>query len=142
MDKAIRVLLTKPTLDCHDRGVRYVARKFRDAGFEVIFSNFLLTSEIIQTAMQEDVHVIGVSTSSGGHMAVFEEIAAAIKDQGLDDVILLGGGVIPEDDQATLAEWGVRAVFGPGTTAADAIALIRDGVRANQGDTSVQGDGA
>ena len=82
MADTIRVLLAKPTQDCHDRGVRYVARKFRDAGLEVIFSNFLLASEIVHTAVQEDVHVIGVSVSAGGHMPVFEDLIAAMKENG------------------------------------------------------------
>jgi len=123
--EAIRVLLAKPTHDCHDRGVRLVARKFRDAGFEVIFSNFLLPSEILNTAVEEDVRVIGVSASAGGHMPIFEDLIAGLKDQGLDDVMLIGGGVIPADDELVLKEWGVQAVFGPGTTAEDAIELIR-----------------
>ncbi|MCP5368908.1 MAG: cobalamin B12-binding domain-containing protein [Hyphomicrobiales bacterium] len=125
MGEAVRVLLAKPTHDCHDRGVRLVARKFRDAGFEVIFSNFLLPSEIINTAVEEDVQVIGVSTSAGGHMPVFEDLIAGLKENGLEDVILIGGGVIPADDEAVLKDWGVKAVFGPGTTAEDAIDLIR-----------------
>ncbi len=122
----VRVLLTKPTHDCHDRGVRLVARKFRDAGFEVIFSNFLLPAEIVTTAMQEDVQVIGISSSAGGHMPVFEDLIAGLEQRGLDDIILLGGGVIPRDDEAILKTWGVKAIFGPGTTAEDAILLIRE----------------
>ncbi len=124
MPGAIRVLLAKPTQDCHDRGVRYVARKFRDEGFEVIFTNFLLASEVVNTALEEDVDVIGISSSSGGHMPVFEELIAGMRANGMDDMILLGGGVIPPDDVKTLRQWGVSAVFGPGTTAEDAIALI------------------
>jgi len=120
-----RVLLAKPSPDCHDRGVRYVARKFRDAGFHVIFMNFLLPSEIANTALDEDVQVIGVSSSSGGHMPLFEDLIALLKEQGLGDILLLGGGVIPNDDHETLKQWGVKAIFGPGTTADDAIALIR-----------------
>ncbi|MDJ0948608.1 MAG: cobalamin-dependent protein [Alphaproteobacteria bacterium] len=125
MTRPVRVLLAKPTHDCHDRGVRYVARKFRDAGFEVIFTNFLLPAEIVNTAVQEDVQVVGVSSSSGGHMPVFEDLIAGLKDQGLDDVMLLGGGVIPNEDADTLRQWGVKAIFGPGTTAEDAIDMIR-----------------
>ena len=105
--------------------MRYVARKFRDAGFEVIFTNFLLPAEIVNTAVQEDVQVVGVSSSSGGHMPVFEDLIAGLKDQGLDDVMLLGGGVIPNEDADTLRQWGVKAIFGPGTTAEDAIDMIR-----------------
>jgi methylmalonyl-CoA mutase C-terminal domain/subunit len=126
MAQRIRVLLAKPTVDCHDRGVRYLARKCRDAGFEVIFINFLLPAEIISTAIQEDVQVVGISSSSGGHMPVFEELTEAVRKHGLDDVLLLAGGVIPKDDEVTLKQWGVKAVFGPGTTAEDAIALIRE----------------
>ena len=121
----IRVLLAKPTHDCHDRGVRYVARKFRDAGFEVIFANFLLPDEVVNTALQEDVQVVGVSSSSGGHMPVFEDLIAGLKEHGMDDVLLLGGGVIPEEDETKLKTWGVAAIFGPGTTAEDAIDLIQ-----------------
>lgn len=125
MAEPIRVLLAKPTLDCHDRGVRYLARKLRDAGFEVIFANFLVASEIVKTALEEDVHVVGVSSSSGGHMPVFEELIAGLKANGLEKIILLGGGVIPAEDEVTLKEWGVKAIFGPGATAEDAIDLIR-----------------
>ncbi len=122
----VRVLLAKPTHDCHDRGVRLVARKFRDAGFEVIFFNFLLPQEIVNTAVEESVHVIGISVSSGGHMPIFEDAIAGLKDVGMDGVMLIGGGIIPPKDEATLKEWGVRAIFGPGTTADDAIAMIEE----------------
>lgn len=121
----IRVLLAKPTHDCHDRGVRLTARKFRDAGFEVIFFNFLLPQEIVETAIEESVHVIGISASSGGHMPIFEDTIAGLKEVGMDDVLLLGGGIIPAADERVLRQWGVRAIFGPGTTAEDAIELIR-----------------
>lgn len=125
MAEPIRVLLAKPTLDCHDRGVRYLARKLRDAGFEVIFANFLVASEVVKTALEEDVHVVGISSSAGGHMPVFEELIAGLKENGLENIILLGGGVIPAEDAVTLKEWGVKAIFGPGATAEDAIDLIR-----------------
>ncbi len=125
MADPIRVLLAKPTLDCHDRGVRYLARKLRDAGFEVIFANFLVASEVVKTALEEDVHVVGISSSAGGHMPVFEELIAGLKENGLENIILLGGGVIPAEDEVTLKQWGVKAIFGPGATAEDAIDLIR-----------------
>jgi len=128
MADPVRVLLAKPTHDCHDRGVRYVAKKMRDAGFEVIFTNFLLPSEIVNTAVEEDVQVVGVSSSSGGHLPVFEDLIAGLRENGLDDVVLIGGGVIPRDDVETLKASGVAAIFGPGTTAEDAIALIRERV--------------
>jgi len=133
MAKPIRVLLAKPTQDCHDRGVRYVAKKFRDAGFEVIFSNFLLADEIVHTALEEDVHVIGVSSSSGGHMPVFEDLIAGMKENGMADVVLVAGGVIPRDDEAVLRKWGVQAIFGPGASAEEAIALIREATGAATG---------
>ena len=136
MSGPIRVLLAKPTQDCHDRGVRYVARKFRDAGFEVIFTNFLLPGEVVHTALEEDVNVIGISSSSGGHMPVFEDLLAGLRAQGLEDVLVLGGGVIPADDAERLRAWGVSAIFGPGTSAEDAIALIRARVQAAPGGQS------
>jgi methylmalonyl-CoA mutase C-terminal domain/subunit len=124
--RPIRVLLAKPTHDCHDRGVRLVARKFRDAGLEVIFANFLMADEVVATAVEEDVQVVGVSSSSGGHMAVFEDLIAGLKANDLADILLLGGGVIPVDDEKVLKDWGVKAIFGPGTTAEDAIVMIQD----------------
>ena len=129
----IRVLLAKPTADCHDRGVRYLARKCRDAGFEVIFMNFLLAEEIVNVALQEDVQVVGVSSSSGGHLPVFETLTEGIRRNGLEEILLLAGGVIPEEDQARLKAWGVKAIFGPGTTAEDAIALMRAHTRREVG---------
>jgi len=122
----VRVLLAKPTHDCHDRGVRLVARKFRDAGFEVIFFNFLLPQEIVNTAVEESVQVIGISASSGGHMPIFEDTIAGLAKEGMDDVMLIGGGIIPPNDARTLKEWGIKAIFGPGTTAEDAITMINE----------------
>ncbi|MAG96036.1 MAG: cobalamin-dependent protein [Alphaproteobacteria bacterium] len=128
MSDPVRVLLAKPAMDGHDRGIRYVARKFRDAGFEVIFTNFLRASEVVATVLEEDVSAVGVSSSSGGHMPIFEQLIAGLKESGLDDVMVLGGGVIPDDDEKLLKEWGVAAIFGPGATAEDAIALIQETV--------------
>ncbi|HJP21395.1 MAG TPA: cobalamin-dependent protein [Alphaproteobacteria bacterium] len=128
MSDPVRVLLAKPAMDGHDRGIRYVARKFRDAGFEVIFTNFLRASEVVATVLEEDVSAVGVSSSSGGHMPIFEQLIAGLKESGLDDVMVLGGGVIPDEDEKLLKEWGVAAIFGPGATAEDAIALIQEAV--------------
>ena len=125
----IRVLLTKPTHDGHDRGVRFLAKKFRDAGFEVIFVNFLVAAELVQIALQEDVDVIGVSSSSHGHMPVFEELMAGLRESGMTDVLVIGGGVIPAKDAETLKAWGVSGIFGPGSTAEQAIGHIREYVR-------------
>ena len=129
MAKRTRVLLTKPTQDAHDRGVRYLARKFRDAGFEVVFTNFLIADDVITTALQEDVDVIGVSISSGGHMPVFEDLFAGLRLAGLDDVLVIGGGIIPAADARQLRQKWLGAVFGPGSSAEDAIQFIRDHVR-------------
>lgn len=124
-DAPIRVLLAKPTHDCHDRGVRLVAKKMRDAGFEVIFTNFLLPQEVVRTALDEDVDVVGISTSSGGHLPIFEDVLAGLDDHGHNDVVVIGGGVISPDDEATLMSWGVEAIFGPGTNADQAIEMVR-----------------
>lgn len=124
--KKIKVLLTKPTHDSHDRGARYLARKFRDAGFEVVFTNFLVPDDILDAALQEDVNVIGVSSSAGGHMPVFEDLMAGLKAADVRDVLVIGGGIIPEADARTLAEWGVGAVFGPGASAEAAVTYITE----------------
>lgn len=124
-NKRIKVLLTKPTQDCHDRGVRYLARVLRDAGMEVVFTNFLVARELIGVVVQEDVDVVGVSSSSGGHMPVMEELRAELDANGMRDVLLMVGGVIPDDDLPALEALGVRRVFGPGTSAAEVVAFIR-----------------
>lgn len=126
MEKLIRVLLTKPTQDCHDRGVRYLARQLRDAGFEVIFTNFLLAQEVVNTAVQEDVDVVGVSTSSGGHMVVFEDLLQGLRHAGAKDILVIGGGIIPNADARDLEQWGVRRVFGPGSSAESVVTFIRE----------------
>jgi methylmalonyl-CoA mutase C-terminal domain/subunit len=126
--RPIRVLLTKPTQDCHDRGVRFMSRKFRDVGFEVVFTNFLLPSEIVSVAVEEDVDVIGVSSSSGGHMAVFEDLFTALRAEGVTEVVVIAGGNIPESDAVVLRSLGVGAVFGPGSRPDDAVEYVRDRV--------------
>lgn len=126
MALSTRVLLTKPTQDCHDRGVRYLARKLRDAGYEVIFTNFLVADDIVTAALQEDVDVIGVSSSSGGHMPVFEDLMPALDERGLGDVTVIGGGIIPNHDADRLTELGVVAVFGPGSSVEDVVAAIEE----------------
>jgi len=121
----VRILLAKPTHDCHDRGVRLLARKMRDAGFEVIFCNFLVPSEIITTTIEEDVDVVGVSCSSGGHMPIFEDLVTAFKEKNMTELMLICGGVIPEDDITELITMGVKAVFGPGSSPDSAIEMIK-----------------
>lgn len=129
MAKPIKVLLTKPAQDCHDRGVRYLARKFRDAGFEVVFTNFLVGAEIVAVALQEDVDVVGVSSSSGGHMPVFEELMAGLRAACATDILVIGGGVIPAADARVLRGLGVAAIFGPGSSAESAAEFVTAHVR-------------
>jgi len=128
-ERIIRVLLCKTTMECHDRGVRYLATKLRDAGMEVVFINFLEPREIIETAIDEDVDVIGVSSSVEGHLPVAREITRRLKEQGIDDVLVVFGGVIPERDVAPMKEMGVKEVFGPGSSADEVIAYIRANAR-------------
>lgn len=134
MSNKIRVLMMKPTHDCHDRGARYLARKMRDAGFEVIFMSFLVADEVVATAIEEDVDVIGISSSSGGHMPVFEDLMAQLKAQGAD-IVILGGGIIPPKDARILRDWGVDGVFGPGSSAEEIIAFVRERVTERKGAT-------
>jgi len=113
--------------------VRYLVRVLRDAGFEVIFTNFLLPEEVARAAMQEDVDVVGVSSSSGGHMPVFETLLAQLAEHGPSDVLVLAGGIIPRADARTLKEWGVAEVFGPGSSAESVAAFIRQRMSEREG---------
>jgi len=128
-ERIVRVLLCKTTMECHDRGVRYLATKLRDAGMEVVFINFLEPREIIETAIDEDVDVIGVSSSVEGHLPVAREITRRLKEQGIEDVLVVFGGVIPERDVAPMKEMGVKEVFGPGSSADEVIAYVRANAR-------------
>ncbi len=115
--KTIRVLVAKPGLDGHDRGAKIIARALRDAGMEVIYTGIRQTPEMIaETALQEDVDVIGLSILSGAHMELFPLIFEKLKVNEMDDVIVVAGGIIPEDDRAALLEMGVNGIFGPGTS--------------------------
>ena len=116
MDKKIRVLIAKPGLDGHDRGAKVIASALRDAGMEVIYLGLRQTPEmIVNAAIQEDVDVISLSILSGAHMTIFPEVLKMMNQEGLDDVLLTGGGIIPEKDIETLKEMGVGKLFGPGT---------------------------
>jgi len=122
----IRVLLAKPGLDGHDRGAKVVARALRDAGMEVIYTGIRQTPEmIVQAAVQEDVDVIGLSILSGAHLELFPSIIDGLRKKGREDVLVVAGGIIPEDDIPTLQQIGVRAVFGPGTSTEDIIRFIQ-----------------
>jgi len=126
----IRVLLGKTTMECHDRGVRYLATKLRDAGMEVIFINFLEPKEILDAAIEEDVDVIGISSSVEGHLPVAREVTTRLREVGKDDVLVIFGGVIPGRDVPSMKALGVKEVFGPGSAADAVIAFIRENVRA------------
>ena len=116
MDKPLRVLIAKPGLDGHDRGAKVIVRALRDAGFEVIYTGIRQTPEMIAAAaMQEDVDAVGLSMLSGAHLTLFPAICKELKKKGLKDVLVFGGGIIPEEDVKPLQKAGVDAVFGPGT---------------------------
>ncbi len=125
MDRKIRVLVAKPGLDGHDRGAKVVARAMRDAGMEVIYTGLRQTPEqIVQAAVQEDVDVVAMSILSGAHMQLFPRVMELLAEKGADDLLVVAGGVIPEDDIPFLKEKGIAAVFGPGTPTRDAIDFI------------------
>ncbi|MCY3710308.1 MAG: cobalamin B12-binding domain-containing protein [Caldilineaceae bacterium] len=122
----IRVLIAKPGLDGHDRGAKVIARALRDAGFEVIYTGIRQTPQMIAAAaLQEDVDVVGLSILSGAHMTLCPKVVELLHAQGQEDVLVLLGGIIPDEDAAQLKTAGVHAVFGPGTTSAEIIAFIR-----------------
>ncbi len=122
----IRMLIAKPGLDGHDRGAKVMARAFRDAGFEVIYTGLFQTPEMIaNAALQEDVSVVGLSILSGAHMTLFPRIMEEINARGLDDVLVVAGGTIPEEDRPEILAMGVSAIFGPGTSMAAAIDYVR-----------------
>jgi methylmalonyl-CoA mutase, C-terminal domain len=122
----IRVLVAKPGLDGHDRGAKVIASAFRDAGFEVIYTGLHQTPEMIAAAaLEEDVDVVALSILSGAHMTLFPRILELLKADGLDDVLVIGGGIIPEEDIATLEAAGVGKLFGPGTPTTAPIDFVR-----------------
>ena len=126
MERKIRVLVGKPGLDGHDRGAKVVAAALRDAGMEVVYTGLHQTPEqIVEAALQEDVDVIALSILSGAHMTLFPRIMDLMRDQGLDDVLVTGGGIIPRDDMTKLAEMGVGRLFGPGTPTREIVEYIR-----------------
>jgi len=127
----IRVLLAKPGLDGHDRGAKVVARALRDAGMEVIYTGIRQTPDmIVQAAIQEDVDVVGLSILSGAHLELFPPIIEGLRKKGREDVLVIAGGIIPEDDIAALQPIGIKAVFGPGTSTEDIISFIQKAVAA------------
>ncbi|MEI7628691.1 MAG: cobalamin B12-binding domain-containing protein [Bacteroidota bacterium] len=133
MKRPIRVLVAKVGLDGHDRGAKVIATALRDAGMEVIYTGLRQTPEmVVNAALQEDVDAIGVSILSGAHMTVFPKIINLMKEKEMNDVLLTGGGIIPEDDMKTLQDMGVGNLFAPGTTTSDIAAYIKTWVGENR----------
>lgn len=129
-DKRIRVLVAKPGLDGHDRGAKVIARALRDAGMEVIYTGLRQTVEqIVEAADAEDVNVVALSLLSGAHNTLFPEVVEALKAKGMSDVLVVGGGVIPESDIPGLKEAGVKAIFTPGTSTKEVIDFIKENVK-------------
>jgi methylmalonyl-CoA mutase C-terminal domain/subunit len=126
MEKRIRVVVAKPGLDGHDRGAKVVARALRDAGMEVIYTGLRQTPEaLLKTVVQEDADVLCLSSLSGAHDYLFPKIAQTFKDNGITDVLILGGGIVPEEDIPHLKECGIEEIFGPGTRTDDIVEYIR-----------------
>lgn len=128
-EKKIRVLVAKPGLDGHDRGAKVVARALRDYGMEVIYTGLRQTPEMIaQSALQEDVDVVGLSILSGAHLELFPQIIDHLEKRGVSQTIVIAGGIIPEEDQPALQKMGVKGVFGPGTSTKDIAEFIKKAV--------------
>lgn len=127
--KKIRVLAAKPGLDGHDRGVKVVASALMDAGMEVVYTGLRQTpAQIVESAIQEDVDVIAMSILSGAHDYLFPKVMELLKEKGVEDMLVLGGGIIPDEDIPALKESGIAEIFGPGTTTAQIIDYIKDNV--------------
>jgi methylmalonyl-CoA mutase C-terminal domain/subunit len=133
MNRPVRVLIAKVGLDGHDRGAKVIAASLRDAGMEVIYTGLRQTAEmVVNAALQEDVDAIGISILSGAHMTVFPKVIALMKEKGMNDVLLTGGGIIPEDDRKTLHNLGVGELFAPGTPTTDIANYIKDWVQTHR----------
>ncbi len=129
-EKKIRILVAKPGLDGHDRGAKVIARALRDAGMEVIYTGLRQTSEmIINTAIQEDVDAIGLSILSGAHMHYFPEIMQALKERKAEDILVFGGGIVPDEDITSLKEIGVGEIFTPGASSQEIIEYLKETIR-------------
>ncbi len=128
-EKKIRVLVAKPGLDGHDRGAKVIARALRDAGMEVVYTGIRQTPEMIaEAALQEDVDVIGMSILSGAHMALFPRVMDLLRENDMQDVLVVAGGIIPDEDVQALNEMGIRGIFGPGTSTDEIVGFIREHV--------------
>ena len=130
MSEKIRILVAKPGLDGHDRGAKIIARAFRDAGFEVIYTGLRQTPrQVVTAALQEDVHVIGLSVLSGAHMTLCPQIMELVRKEQMDDVLVVVGGIIPDADITKLKDDGVSEIFPPGTSTEDIVNYVRTNVR-------------
>ena len=133
MKRKIRILMAKPGLDGHDRGIKVLAAAYRDAGMEVIYLGLRQTPEmIVSAALQEDADVIALSSLNNAHMTIFPNVLNLMKDRGLDDVLLVGGGIIPKKDVVTLEGMGMGKLFGPGTPVRDTVDYIKNWVQENR----------
>lgn len=129
VDERIRVVIAKPGLDGHDRGAKVVARALRDAGMEVVYTGLHQTPEqIVDTVVQEDADAVGLSVLSGAHMTLFARLTELMRERGVDDVVVFGGGIIPEEDVPELRRIGVAGIFTPGATTTDIVEWVRDHV--------------
>ena len=134
MSAPIRIVVAKPGLDGHDRGAKVIARALRDAGHEVIYTGLHQTPEqIVETAIQEDADVIGLSVLSGAHMTLFKKLIALLDERDARDIVVIGGGIIPEADIPLLKELGVAEVFTPGATTTEIVSWVRDHVQDSSG---------
>ena len=133
MERKIRILMAKPGLDGHDRGIKVLAAAYRDAGMEVIYLGLRQTPEkIVSAALQEDVDVIALSSLNNAHMTIFPNVLNLMKDIGVDDVLLVGGGIIPQNDVISLEDMGMGKLFGPGTPVKDTVDYITNWVNKNR----------
>jgi len=129
-ERKIKVVIAKPGLDGHDRGAKLLARILAEAGMEVVYTGLRQTPEmIVETALQEDADVIGISSLSGVHMYFFPRVLELLKEKGMDDVMVIGGGIIPQDDAEELEKMGVAGIFGPGTPTYEIVDFIKKNVR-------------
>ena len=130
MEQKVRILIAKPGLDGHDRGAKVVSRALRDAGFEVIYTGCHQTPEqIVRAAIEEDIQGLGMSILSGAHRFLFSKVVELLREQKAEDVVVFGGGIIPEEDIPFLKEKGIRAVFTPGTSTEDIVTWVRQNIK-------------
>ncbi len=129
-ERKVRVMVAKPGLDGHDRGARIIARAYRDAGFEVVYTGLHQTpEEIVEAAIQEDVDMIGLSSLAGAHRYLFQRVIELLKERGADDIVVCGGGIIPDEDIPKLKEIGVKEIFTPGSSLEEIVNWVKENVK-------------